>query len=437
MATTNNDKSDFSSLIDVDKFYIDKESQSVDWVYFNPDSDAGGQFVYNSLSFEQIRQAAEQHKTAEDFFDNIGEVAKQTLLDIDSPGFQGARADFEAVTGYIKPCSIDTMKWLSDIAENRKTYYTISEQSARRAKEANSFRDYVPGSATSEYRAMVDEAMALGERQKARVDPMYHEKIDYYVDKYARKLAENLNEQNNIRARVPSVMIAGPSNFPVRKKEKQNMAMDRNMGEYQHIQGYLDKIRSTGMGGISADDINAVEKLQAKLDGLKESQETMKAVNAYYRMHKSLDGCPHLSEEVIEKLKVTMSRDWRQNAPPFPSYSLSNNNANIHATEQRLNDLKNRSEYVGWSFEGGRAEINEDINRLQLFFDEKPSEEQRRVLKSNAFKYAPSQNHAWQRQLTKNAIYSAGSIDFIKPDNGQTPYQLQPFSRKTTQDQSR
>ena len=30
----------------------------------------------------------------------------------------------------------------------------------------------------------------------------------------------------------------------------------------------------------------------------------MKAVNAYYRKHKTLDGCPHLSPEQLEKLKA-------------------------------------------------------------------------------------------------------------------------------------
>lgn len=31
------------------------------------------------------------------------------------------------------------------------------------------------------------------------------------------------------------------------------------MGEYMQIEGLLDKVRSTGMGGISADDDRAVE----------------------------------------------------------------------------------------------------------------------------------------------------------------------------------
>ena len=97
-------------------------------------------------------------------------------------------------------------------------YYPINEEAARRAKNANSFSDYVPGSATAAYREMVDRAYALGEQQKGRVDPMYHEKIDGLIDRYARKLAENINQSNLIDARVPSILIAGGSNFPVRKK---------------------------------------------------------------------------------------------------------------------------------------------------------------------------------------------------------------------------
>ena len=80
-------------------------------------------------------------------------------------------------------------------------YYPINEEAAKRAKDMNSFSDYQPGSATASYRAMVDEAYAAAERQKARVDPMYHDKIDALVDRYARKLAENLNERN-----VPAIM---------------------------------------------------------------------------------------------------------------------------------------------------------------------------------------------------------------------------------------
>ena len=115
-------------------------------------------------------------------------------------------------------------------------YYEISEAAAKRAKDMNSYSDYAPGSATAGYQQMVDEAYALAEKQKAQVDPMYHDKIDALVDRYARRLAENLNERNAIDARVPSILITGGGNFPVAKKAKQNAARDRNYGEYAEIE---------------------------------------------------------------------------------------------------------------------------------------------------------------------------------------------------------
>ena len=315
--------------------------------------------------------------------------------------------------------------------ETTVTYYPINENAARRAKEAISFSDYKPGSATAEYRHYVDEAAEIAARQKKRVDPSFHEKIDGLLDAYARKLAANMNKGYEITARVPSIMIAGGSNFPVRKKEKQNAAADKNMEEYREIQGLLDKIRSTGMGGISADDPNAVSKLESKLAKLEALQETMKAVNAYYRRNKTLDGCPHLSPEQIEKLKASMSGSYRANPKPFESYQLSNNNAEIHRLKNRITALTRRKElgYVGWEFDGGRVEANTADNRLQIFFDEKPDKEIREELKGNGFRYAPS-TEAWQRQLNDNAIYAADCIKCIQPLTGERPTELQKRARQ-------
>lgn len=104
-----------------------------------------------------------------------------------------------------------------------------------------------------------------------------------------------MNSGYAIESRIPSIMIAGGSNFPVRQKEKQNNARDKNMQEWQDIKGLLEKIRITGTGGISADDPNAVVKLESKLVDLEKSQETMKAVNAYFRKNNTLDGCTLMS----------------------------------------------------------------------------------------------------------------------------------------------
>ena len=314
--------------------------------------------------------------------------------------------------------------------ETKTPYYTINEGAARRANDVNSYYDYKPGSATAEYRQMVDKAVEIGERQKKRVDPMYHEKIDSLVDTYARKLAENMNSSFSIEARVPSILITGGSNFPVRKKEKQNAARDRNMEEWNDIQGLLDKIRSTGMGGISADDPQAVQKLEAKLEKLQASQDTMKAVNAYYRKHKTLDGCPNLSAESIEKMKSEMSSQWHIEDKPYPSWALSNNNAEIRRIKGRIAELTKKQEtaYAGWEFDGGKVETNKEDNRLQIFFEEKPDEKTRETLKENGFRWSPKAG-AWQRQLNDNAIYAADRLSCIRPLSGKSPVEIQKEAR--------
>lgn len=305
-------------------------------------------------------------------------------------------------------------------------YYSINECAARRAKEMNSFSDYQPGSATAEYRHYVDKAFALAQEQKKRVDPMYYEKIDSLLDTYARKLAANMNHGYEIDARVPSILIAGGSNFPVRQKEKQNAARDSNMQDWQYIQGLLDKIRSTGMGGIRQDDPQAIPKLQKKLDGLEKAQETMKAVNAYYRKHGTLDGCPHLSPENIENLKADMASGWHYEKKPFQSWELSNNNAEIRRIRQRIESLTRANEvaYVGWEFDGGHVEANRDQGCLQVFFDVKPEADARQQLKENGFRWAPSVG-VWQRLLNDNAYCASDRIVRIQPLSGIKPTELQ------------
>lgn len=296
-------------------------------------------------------------------------------------------------------------------------YYAISETTARQAKRMNSFSDYVEGSATAGYRVEVDRAAYLAYRQKRRIDPMYHDRVDSLLNTYARKLAENLNANYSIQTRCPSILIAGGSNFPVSKKEKQNRAADRNMQEWKDIQGILDKIRSTGKGGISSDDPAAVTKLKTKLAKLEAAQQTMKDVNAYWRKHKTLKDCPYLTEEEIAKAEAAIGSDWHLEDKPFASYSLSNNNANIRRIKERITELEKRSSSAapaGWEFDGGKVVMNTDENRIQVFFDEKPDNDTRTELRGAAFKWAPSQG-AWQRQLTDNAIRAAKYLKCLKP----------------------
>ena len=295
---------------------------------------------------------------------------------------------------------------------------TINEDMARRAKEAMSFDNYKPGSATAAYNAACAEAQQIAEDQKKRVDPMYHEKIDHLLALYCNRLADNINSANRISASCPSIMIAGGSNFPVKKKEKQNAAMDRNMQEYQDIQGILDKIKAVGTGGISSDDPNALEKLTKKLEKLEKHQATMKAANAAIRMKDTEKGNAKLREMGYTDDQISQLRK-----PDFcgrvgyPSYELSNNNARIKATKDRIDQLRQMKEapMEGWFFDGGEVVCNKEDMRLQIFFDDIPDPDKRKTLKDWSFKWAPSVG-AWQRKLNPNVVEIAKKqIPFLTP----------------------
>ena len=142
----------------------------------------------------------------------------------------------------------------------------------------------------------------------------------------------------------------------------------------------------------------------------------MKAANAAIRMKDTAAGDARLAE-----LGFTPKEIHDLRAPDFlgrvgfANFELSNNNAEIHRLEKRLADLRKRAEnpLPDFEFDGGRAEANADENRLQLFFDGKPSDEIRDALKKEGFRWSPRFG-AWQRQLTQNAYraikYAFGNL---------------------------
>ncbi len=91
----------------------------------------------------------------------------------------------------------------------------------------------------------------------------------------------------------------------------------------------------------------------------------------------------------------------------FASFKLTNNNAKIKATKERIEELTKRKETApkDLTINGVRVLENTEVMRLQLFFDGKPAPDMIALLKKQAFKWSPS-NMAWQRQLTNNAVYS-------------------------------
>lgn len=99
-----------------DAFFIDRDNESITWMYYNPDSNAGGQYVTNTLSFDEIQQAAREYESAEDFFDYLGSIANQELADVGTEWFDDAEREFHK-TPDLTDCTSATMEALIENAE--------------------------------------------------------------------------------------------------------------------------------------------------------------------------------------------------------------------------------------------------------------------------------------------------------------------------------
>lgn len=175
---------------------------------------------------------------------------------------------------------------------------------------------------------------------------------------------------------------------------------------------------------ISSDDPEALTKLKDKLEGLENLQLFMKGCNKIIKNKKLSD-----AEKVAKLLEyhnsLTEAKAYKLLAPDFagrvgfPSYKLTNNNANMSRIKDRIKSLERvnamTSEEV--TIHDVRILTSVEDNRVQIFFPDKPDEKIRHELKSNGFHWSP-QVGAWQRQISTYAIQRAKQIvtQMCKPD---------------------
>jgi hypothetical protein len=199
------------------------------------------------------------------------------------------------------------------------------------------------------------------------------------------------------------------------------------MGKCVTLSKYADELRSkaasVGTGGISSDDPDALIKLREKLEKMVKSQEIMKAANKIIKSKKLSDDDKHdnllklgLGRFSSAQISNLLKPDFAGRIG-FASYSLTNNNANMKTVKNRIIEMENKKKTIEKN-NGENTEVekngikliqNLEENRIQLIFPDKPSAEIRGKLKSDGFRWAPSQN-AWQRQLNNRSIYIAKSL---------------------------
>lgn len=298
----------------------------------------------------------------------------------------------------------------------------INESTARLAKQMRSFDDYKEGSATASYNAQCAEAAAILEKVKAKcATDEQRERAEYLYNRYCSVLAEAINRDNEIGTRCPSVLICGAGNFPTRKKEKQIAACDKNMENWRKADHYLDMLKRAHTLAVKSDDPEVLDFLRAKLAGLEEAHALMVSANAYYCKNKTLEGFEGIPADTMAwitrpgvYLPGGRNGDGSPLAfygKPFPTYELTNSNANIKRVKQRIETLEavKASKSIEEEHDGYTYREDAEAMRVQLRFGGKPDDETRALLKRNGFRWAPSQG-VWQRQLNDNGKYAAHRV---------------------------
>ncbi len=190
---------------------------------------------------------------------------------------------------------------------------------------------------------------------------------------------------------------------------RKSVEADRKSGYYTNKAKHIENDTT-----IYSDDPEAIVKLKEKIQSLENNQQTMKDCNKIIKSKK-------LAE--IEKVEALQGKGLTERqaieimAPDycgrigFASYSLTNNNANITRNKKRLAQLvklegdKTTEKEVN----GVKIVDNVEDNRLQLFFDGKPSDAVRKDLKSKGFRWSP-RNGCWQTHRSEWANRKAKDV---------------------------
>lgn len=168
---------------------------------------------------------------------------------------------------------------------------------------------------------------------------------------------------------------------------------------------------------ISSDDPDAVMLLKEKLAKMERFQEEAKKINKIIKRKSGTQ------EEKQKELEATFPNFKPENLvklfePDFcgrvgiPDYELTNNNANMRRIRKRIEQLEKsaKAETVERVFSKGVKIVNNvEENRLQMFFDGKPEESIRAMLKSNGFHWSPY-NGCWQRMRGNSACWAAERV---------------------------
>lgn len=99
-----------------DAFFVDNERKCIVWMYYNPDSNVGGQYVTNIISFDKLAKISSISRNADDYFNTqISSLCTQYLSDVGTDAYKAAERMFYDNPDFVN-ATHTTMQALTKIA---------------------------------------------------------------------------------------------------------------------------------------------------------------------------------------------------------------------------------------------------------------------------------------------------------------------------------
>lgn len=282
------------------------------------------------------------------------------------------------------------------------------------------------------------------EQRRQHVEDKKEQKIERYetlAEKHQNESQQRYNTASKMASAIPfgqPILVGHHSEKADRSYRKRiNQNYDKafeHADTAKHYQEKLDSLQSNQ--AISSDDPDAIAKLKSKLEGLQHNQEYMKRINKVIRSTQKLEGEARV-KAVAQKADISESGATRLLTPNalgqigFPSYSLTNNNATIRNTKQRIEQLQADLERI--AEQGETAETRHDDlgvtviennveNRIQLDFDRRLTKPAYQIVKRESFNR--TKEGIFQRKLNNQGRYA---VDQVLKDLRQLEEVLEPI----------
>lgn len=367
--------------------------------------------------------------------------SKRLLID---GGYYGSVLDQDAVG--ISPNDIwlhqnlkHSQKLIDDERMKRKTHTfkvdstLLNEDILRMAHSGTSFDPERRAKMEVEY-FKAEVQSVYDELKEYATTPEQKKQLNEEMVKFQKKYAEKYNDILATRGRMLSPMITGPANFPVSRNKK-------TISSYENKVHAKDKFRDKVVGGIKRrwrkENIESAggERVILERDLKDARNEHNRMIEANKITRKKIPDSEKITllkdlgftdKDIADSIPKTVAKkggkfdkekistggfEWAKGTISDIKFNVAGSKADIKRMEGRLWVIDKRKATPTGSnkFSGGEIVDNNEADRVQILFDDKPDDTMRGKLKGEGWRWSP-RNSAWQRKRTDAAMRSAKRI---------------------------